>query len=659
MFHKLLGPCAALTMSLSQAVFAAEVTIDPGQFKGDYNAGTGWIRGGAIQSFTYTNGTTQTISVGGSYPNEISFHINASGAISSDSSRITIIGNTINFHTVTVDIDPGLYDGRYNILGYRSGPASLQFVPAGTGADDFGSRYTVSNGTWPWSTWFDVDVNGNIVTDSSRILASANTITFLTVPVVIDPGAYTGRHNTGGKYRSGLQTIHLMPEGTGQADYGSRWAIGNGSWPWGIYYDLDVNGNVITDSSRVTVQGNTITFHTVPIVIDPGMYEGRYSTPAGYLQGGPHTIYVLPGGTGSMDFGSRWALGNGTWPFAIYFDIDLSGNVVSDSTRLDISGNYMTLQAVPIDIDPGAYTGLYIVDGVNLSGPHRRYLMQAGSGTMDFGARWQMYVAGLPKSPFDIDNPCAIIPDETITVGTGTQAIDFTITCGDVIVDTDGDGVADSSDNCPAIANADQLDQDNDGAGNICDNDLDGDGLENGLDNCPDLANSDQSDLDGDGLGDDCDDDADGDNVSDMVDNCPTTANTDQANGDGDSQGDACDDDDDNDGYDDMSDNCPNTINTSQLDTDGDGEGDACDGDVDGDSVGNDADACPETPAGLPITEDGCSAQQWVDGLCNADNFPNHGRYVSCVSHVANDLVDLGLLTNKEKSRFITQAARK
>ena len=57
------------------------------------------------------------------------------------------------------------------------------------------------------------------------------------------------------------------------------------------------------------------------------------------------------------------------------------------------------------------------------------------------------------------------------------------------VVDSDNDGIPDGQDNCPNNANANQADMDNDGIGNVCDNqdnrDSDGDGVQNYEDNCP------------------------------------------------------------------------------------------------------------------------------------------------------------------------------
>jgi uncharacterized repeat protein (TIGR01451 family) len=104
--------------------------------------------------------------------------------------------------------------------------------------------------------------------------------------------------------------------------------------------------------------------------------------------------------------------------------------------------------------------------------------------------------------------------------------------------DSDGDGFIDTTDNCVFDSNADQLDTDTDGEGDVCDSDDDGDGILDINDAFP-LDNTENIDTDNDGTGNNSDNDDDNDGLTDTDElNLGTNPLKADSDGDGISDGD-------------------------------------------------------------------------------------------------------------------------
>jgi len=118
-------------------------------------------------------------------------------------------------------------------------------------------------------------------------------------------------------------------------------------------------------------------------------------------------------------------------------------------------------------------------------------------------------------------------------------------------VDSDGDGVADGSDNCPNTPAGAAVDAWG------CELDSDGDGVKDSADKCPDTPRGTPVNADG------CPADSDGDGVPDDKDQCPGTPAGEPVDANG------CELDDDNDGVVNRLDECPGTAEGVQVDIKG------------------------------------------------------------------------------------------
>ncbi len=225
-------------------------------------------------------------------------------------------------------------------------------------------------------------------------------------------------------------------------------------------------------------------------------------------------------------------------------------------------------------------------------------------GTLQVDSKDPTHLVYVPDPNYVGPDSFEVAVSDGLASDAATVTVEVTESTAD---DDDGDGVDDTIDNCPKVANTDQKDLDQDGLGDVCDSDDDGDGIADGQDNCATVKNTAQPDQDGDGQGDPCDGDLDGDGAPNEDDNCPYAANANQADGDQDGQGDACDPvvDPDGDGVT-HGDNCPGLPNANQKDLDQDGIGDVCDPDLDGDGVPEQGDAaCVPGPKSL-VCPDNC-----------------------------------------------------
>ncbi len=230
-------------------------------------------------------------------------------------------------------------------------------------------------------------------------------------------------------------------------------------------------------------------------------------------------------------------------------------------------------------------------------------------GQLDENNQWTWAIsAGGPGN--DRAHSLEFDAQENPTVGMtveGTVNIgNYTLTSyayGDIVVwnyarDHDSDGFTDGLDNCPRMANPDQIDTDEDLVGDACDGDDDGDSIADDWDDCNSgeigWTSGPNTDHDSDGcrdLTEDFDDDAD--TIFDYNDNCPKGPVGWISNLENDENQDGCEDvDSDGDGIVDQLDKCP-SISDDQADLDGDGIGDACEDDTDGDGISDILDNCP------------------------------------------------------------------
>ena len=219
-------------------------------------------------------------------------------------------------------------------------------------------------------------------------------------------------------------------------------------YPFGTVTALDVgksDGNVLyagTDDARLwfthdlgglwtQARDPDLPQHWVTdVAVDPSNADIAYATYTGFYEG-DDTPYVLR----TDDGGVGWTNVTGDLPPAPVNSIALSPGLLIVGTEV----------------------GVYY--------------------STDTGASWHALGTGLPMVPvmdLRVHEPTRTL--YAATFGRGMWKTDLPI------IDADGDGVPDASDNCTQVSNPTQCDSNGDGYGNACDADLDGSGVINFVD---------------------------------------------------------------------------------------------------------------------------------------------------------------------------------
>jgi hypothetical protein len=442
------------------------------------------------------------------------------------------------------------------------------------GCTNVGNDVTITSSSVPCVVHYNVPASTNYdaapeVTDTSTTGKASQTITVTTpAPATAD----FGDTFTVAATSSSGDAVVVTTTG-GCTNVGNDVTITSSSVPCVVHYNVPASTNYdaapeVTDTSTTGKASQTITVTTpAPATAD----FGDTFTVAATSSSGDAVVVTTTGGCTNV--GNDVTITSSSVPCVVHYNVPASTNYDAAPEVTDTSTTSPASQTITVTTPAPA--------------------------TADFGDTFTAEAtssSGLPVA-ITVSGNCsgsgvgtAII---TVTGGTGSCTVMYD-QAGDadydaapqvtevaaITPDGDLDGIPDVTDNCPADANADQLDTDGDNIGDVCDTDIDGDGIINTSDNCPLVSNSDQLNTDGDSMGDACDTDRDGDGILNTADNCPLISNADQANIDGDSMGDVCDADMDGDGIDNTADNCPVNPNADQVDTDTDGIGDVCDPDA-------------------------------------------------------------------------------
>ena len=493
--------------------------------------------------------TSSWVSLGNSDPHWLKIDLGSVktvGMVYLDFNLLGALPRPSHDFTVETSLDDDTYEVQSTIAENTDATKTIEIVPVSAryvkinishGNDDLSGGSLIAEaeiyeGDYPvWSDWTAV-TDGAISSSAGRSIQYRATLS--TTDVDVTPVIASVVVSSGGYSSPGVYTSPVIDSGSA----GTTWdnILATASLPSGTSLNFETrSGDTAAPdgtwsawtASSTTYSNLSLTSTATETSYLANVYGlGTYAAD-GAIDGTAFNIATNSSGWINDALANQPSAGSPQTMTVVLPEATEIGNVVVKSVNLGVP-TYPVDYTIQTSLDGITYDTQATVSGNssytrshNFTPVNARYVRLSVTACPDNNV-----AAGTPFDLFDISEfeiyPASfIIPSSAsrylqyrATLSTTDDSITPTVSSIQIfgtatgIVDTDGDGVADATDNCPANANADQADADGDGVGDVCDN-------------CVNVSNASQTDTDADGVGDACevaastdddDDDDDDDN---------------------------------------------------------------------------------------------------------------------------------------------------